>query len=309
MAVIMRGNGVFMTISAVQTREGQMRRLFTLEEAMAGGLTRSALRWGERCRRWRRIDYAVFADGPDDPNAFDAAHARVLAARGVASGPLAAMLHGLDGVVSPDDRPLPERLLPPERVVVVAGLRCTDGLQTLVDLAADLDDDTWEQVLESALRKGLRSVAELEHALPELGQARTRGVRRMRRVLALRPDGTRPTESLLETLMVQLIRMVDGDAAPVRQHRIVDEHGAFVGRVDLAWPELGLFVELDGQQHAGQPVYDARGETAVVAATGWLPGRFTWHEVVRVPRSTSRRLAALARRARQRASGSGSSTG
>ena len=54
-------------------------------------------------------------------------------------------------------------------------------------------------------------------------------------------------------------------------------------RVDLAWPELGLFVELDGQQPPGQPLYDATRETAVVAATGWLCGRFTWTEVVRLP--------------------------
>ena len=63
--------------------------------------------------------------------------------------------------------------------------------------------------------------------------------------------------------------------------------------LDQSWPEVGLFIELDGQQHAGQPVYDARRETAVVAATGWLCGRFTWPEVVRLPTSTGRRLAAV----------------
>ncbi|MGH9032675.1 MAG: DUF559 domain-containing protein, partial [Acidimicrobiia bacterium] len=65
-------------------------------------------------------------------------------------------------------------------------------------------------------------------------------------------------------------------------------------------PELGLFLELDGQHHEAQPVYDARRETAVVAATGWLPGRFTWHEVVHLPKTTARRLAALAEQARRR---------
>jgi very-short-patch-repair endonuclease len=68
----------------------------------------------------------------------------------------------------------------------------------------------------------------------------------------------------------------------------------------LSWPGLGLFLELDGQQHAGQPVYGARRETAVVAATGWLPGRFTWHEVVSIPTTTARRLAALSDQARRR---------
>src|SRR2546430_4158695 len=83
-------------------------------------------------------------------------------------------------------------------------------------------------------------------------------------VLVLRPAAAPPTESLLETLMVQLARTVPGLGPPVRQLEVFDEHGQFVARVDLAWPELGLFIELDGQQHTGQPVYDARRETAVV---------------------------------------------
>jgi very-short-patch-repair endonuclease len=87
---------------------------------------------------------------------------------------------------------------------------------------------------------------------------------------------------------------------PVRQYEVFDADGNFVARVDLAWPELGLFIELDGEQHKGQPVYDASRETAVVAATGWLCGRFTWTEVTRVPVSTSRKLAAIAEQCRRR---------
>ena len=77
-------------------------------------------------------------------------------------------------------------------------------------------------------------------------------------------------------------------------------YGEFVARVDLAWPELGIFIELDGQQHKDQPVYDARRETAVVAATGWLCGRFTWTEVNYLPRVTTRRLEDIADQARGR---------
>lgn len=266
-----------------------MRRLFTAEEAAERGLTREALRWGERLGRCRRIDRQVYAEGADDPNAFDRARARVLSTGGVASGRLAALLHGLDGVTAPDERPLRRRRLPRHRIVVIDGICCTDGLQTLIDLAGDLDDLRWEQALESALRNRLTSIGDIEAALPGLGGARTPGVRRMRRVLAARPDGAPPTESLLETLMVQLIRGIDGLPEPTRQHEVVDQQGSFVARVDLAWPELGLFLELDGQHHKGQPEYDARRETAVVAATGWLPGRFTWREVVSIPTTTARR--------------------
>jgi Protein of unknown function (DUF559) len=277
-----------------------VRRLFTVEEATGHGLTRDALRWGERTGRWRRLDRCVYAEGPKEPDAFDAARARVLASGGVASGRLAGLLHRLDAVTEIDDRPLRRRALHEERVVVLGAIRCTDGFQTLVDLAADLDDLRWEQALESALRKRLTSICDIDSALPALGRTRTPGVRRMRRVLAARPDGAPPTESLLETLMVQLARGIERLPDPTRQYEVVDRYGSFVARVDLSWLELGLFLELDGQQHKGQPVYDARRETAVVAATGWLPGRFTWHEVVSVPTTTARRLAALAEQARRR---------
>ena len=163
----------------------------------------------------------------------------------------------------------------------VWGLPCTNGVRTLADLATSLSDAVWEQALESALRKRLASLETVtgNHS-----------------VLARRPAGAPPTESLLETLMVQLIRTVPDLPEPVRQLRIEAAHA----RLDLAWPQLGLFVELDGQHHKDQPVYDARRETAVVAATGWLCGRFTWTEVVHTPHSTARRVAALAEQARRR---------
>ena len=100
--------------------------------------------------------------------------------------------------------------------------------------------------------------------------------------------------------MVQLARTIPGLAPPTRQVQVFDADGVFIARVDLAWPDLGLFIELDGQQHKDQPVYDARRETAVTAATGWLCGRFTWREVVDLPVTTARRLAALVDSARGR---------
>ncbi len=270
-----------------------MRRLFTSQDAMAAGLTSDALRWGEGTGRWRRVRKGVYAEGPEEPTALDFALAEVLAKDAVASGGLAGVLHGLDSV-GLDGHPVRRRSLPADRVLEVAGLRLTDGRQTMVDLAAGLDDLRWEQALESALRKRLVSISAVELLLPELGRARVPGTARIRRVLALRPDGVPATESLLETLMVQLIRTVPGLEDPVRQMAIG------WARVDLAWPDLGLFIELDGQQHLGQPLYDARRETAIVAMTGWLCGRFTWTEVVRLPTSTARRLAALADQARGR---------
>lgn len=267
-----------------------LRRLFTTDES---GLTPAALRWGEEKGRWRKADVGVWAEGPEDPSRFDRARAAVMATGGVASHHLAGALHGLDSVTldgvwvtvprsSNGRRPhVSRRVVPPACVVSLCGLPCTHGQRTLADLATSLDDLVWEQALESALRKRLTSIE---------------AVTGNRRVLERRPAGAAPTESLLETLMVQLIRTVPGLPQPVRQLWVE----AARARLDLAWPQMGLFIELDGQHHKDQPVYDARRETAVVAATGWLCGRFTWTEVVHLPNGTARRLANLAEQARRR---------
>jgi hypothetical protein len=279
-----------------------MRQICTIDDLRERGLKRAALERG-----WRRIERGVYGEGRADTTVVDRALAAVVATGGVASGAVAAALHGLDGVVvrGPDLIVPPDangrrpgarrRALPAGRVVVVSGYRCTDGLQTLIDLAAELSDALWEQALESALRKSLTSLAEVEAAAWGCP-----GAGRVRRVLPRRPPGAPPTESLLETLMVQLARTVDGLPDPVRQLEVFDADERFVARVDLAWPEIGVFVELDGQHHKDQPVHDARRQTAVTAATGWLCARFTWHEVVHVPTTTARRLAALADQARRR---------
>jgi very-short-patch-repair endonuclease len=279
--------------------------------AADSGMTRAQLRHAESKGTIVRVGRAIYRHGGESVTTLDRCLALVVATDGVASGSVAGTLHGLDAVtlVHPDVSLAPNsshkrsgvrrRALIGE-VVDIGGIRCASALQTLVDLAATLDDDRWEQALESALRLRLTTVAEIEKWLPELGRRRTPGVSRIKRVLALRPTGAPPTGSILETMFVQLRRRVPGSTEPVRQFEVRNRWDEFVAFVDLCWPELGLFIELDGQHHAGQPVHDARRETAVIAATGWLVGRFTWDEVTRHPAATARRLAELIEQARRR---------
>jgi hypothetical protein len=245
------------------------------------------------------LQRGIYLEGAEPPEPFDLARGKVLAAHTVARGTLAGVLHSLDSVTL-DNRPTRRSATPWLRSVTLGDVPCADGLTTLIDLAPILDDRRWEHALEPALRKRLVSIQELEPILAELSNMRNAGAQRIRRVIALRPPGAPATESLLETLMVQLARDIPGLPPPVRQFTLYDAHGEFVARVDLCWPQLGLFIELDGQHHPGQPVYDARRETAVVATTGWLVGRFTWYEVVHLPHATARRLAALVDQARRR---------
>jgi hypothetical protein len=276
--------------------------MLTLQELHELGVTRTT-----RDTAWLRIAQGVYGEGKAPPTKLERAAAEVIATRGAASGRVAAALYGLDGVsvagpevtVPPESghhrRGVRRRRLKPGDVRLVSGVVCISPLLTMLDLAHEVDDLVWEQALESALRGKLLTIPELEAKI-----AGTAGADRMRRVLLLRPPGAPATESLLETLMVQLARHVKGLPPPSRQVYVYDQNGVFVARVDLAWPELGVFIELDGQQHIGQPVYDASRETAVVAATGWLCGRFTWTEVVRYSSHSMRRLAAIIEQARRR---------
>ena len=284
-----------------------MRKMFTVTELHERGLTRAAIRWGARCGRWRLIIRSVYGEGDAAPTDMERAVAAVIATGGVASGSLAGTFHRLDGVEfagldvtldagrSNARGRVRRRSLPADRIVTVDDVRCTDMLQTLLDLAAELDDDNLEQALESVLRRGGATTATIEAAATG-----TAGASRIRRVLDRRGRDAEPTGSLLETAAVQLARLVPGLPPPVRQYVVRNAHGDFVAKVDLCWPELGLFIELDGQWHEGQPVYDARRETAVVAATGWLVGRFTWHEIVHLPVTSARRLAQLVDQSRRR---------
>jgi hypothetical protein len=235
------------------------------------------------------VQRGVYAEGPEPPTPLDRERAQVLSADSTARGALAGVLLGLDSVHL-DGMPLRKGRVIDDRTTVIGGVRCVSARQALVDLAGHLDDDTWEQALESALRKRLICLASFDD-LP----LNVPGVRRIRRVIARRGD-VPPTESLLETLMVQLIRSVPTLPEPVRQYRVTWSDGSFIARVDLCWPDLGVFIELDGQGHKDQPIYDAHRQTAVVAATGWRVARFTWREVTRAPRMCARRLLAIVER-------------
>ena len=272
------------------------------------GMTTEAIEWAVRKGRLTRIITSVYGEGSRRPSSLEKAVAVVKVTGGVARGCLAGVLLDLDGVTlkGPDVAVAPgssrrrkgvrQQTLPNERVIVVDGIPCTDGLQTLIDLADAVDDSVWEQALECVLRRRWATVEQVTEAARGCGA----GAQRMRRVLSQRPMGAPPTESLLETRMVQLARRVPGLPPPVRQYEVRDRSGHVRARLDLAWPDLGMFVELDGQHHRDQPVADARRETEVVALTGWLCSRFTWDDVHRRPHTSIGRLAAMTAHARRR---------
>jgi hypothetical protein len=271
--------------------------VFTTADAAGCGASREMLYHHSRCGgRWTRPYPGVYvlAHLPADSR-------RQLLAALAWGGPdstlshrSAAAIHGLDGV----DESLPELwtrqhhpptglvahrgVVPPTDVVRRGPLRVTTLRRTVFDLSADSDDDTLELVVESALRR--------DRALRLDPPAALRGRERLRRVLARRPPGAPPTESELETRYLQVIRTTDVPS-PVRQHRVLDHRGRCLGRLDLCWPDVGLWVELDGRASHGRPaalLSDRHRQNELASLLQWLPLRFTWDDVVERPRATAR---------------------
>ena len=91
--------------------------------------------------------------------------------------------------------------------------------------------------------------------------------------------------------------------APKPNFAILDERGVEFARVDLAWPELGVFLEFDGKvkytEHLreGESVVDCvlrekQRESRICELTGWRCIRIVWSDLYR-PAATAGRIRRL----------------
>jgi hypothetical protein len=209
---------------------------------------------------------------------------------GVLGHRAAARLHDLDGPFGTTPEVWTRRWPPPEGLVVHSGrvsgaevvgrglLRLTTIRRTVFDLAAVLDADELELVVESALRK--------DRTLDLTPPPGLRGARTLRTVLARRPPGCSPTDSELETRYLQLIRNTTDLPDPVRQHPVINDRGIRIAQIDVAWPALGLWVELDSRRFhgAGAALFvDRHRQNEVLDTVGGTLRRFMWSDVVDHP--------------------------
>jgi hypothetical protein len=91
---------------------------------------------------------------------------------------------------------------------------------------------------------------------------------------------------------------------PELQHEIRDDHGDVLWRLDFAWPEYGVWAELDGKvkytelRRPGESVTDVvlrekRRQELISEATGWRCIRITWEDLARPERLALRIRAAM----------------
>jgi hypothetical protein len=189
--------------------------------------------------------------------------------------------------------------LHPRWITAVDGVPCTTVARTLVDLGAVMPESVVARCLDRALGRSLVTVSAVESARRAVARQGRRGAGVIRRVLV--PHlACEPVAGVFEARMARLLAQQELPPA-VPEYEVWTDSGAFVARVDFAYPELRLAIEVDGfAAHSSVDAFrrDRTRQNALVAA-GWTVLRFTWTEVDdcsptvgRTIRSARHRLAA-----------------
>jgi very-short-patch-repair endonuclease len=276
------------------TQENLIRR----DQAFDCGLSKSSIH-----RRVATGEWSVVLRGVYSIDAVDVTWVRKVRAaalwvgdRGALSHQTAAALWALDGfgpgpiVIASEQllRPPPgisvhrAKRLAPADLDELRGLAVTSIERTLFDLSF-LDAERTDVALDGALRSRSTSLAKLRWYLDTHGGRGRPGSAAMRRLLAERPAGYVPVDSPLEGRFWRLL-VRSGLPRPVRQHEVLDA-GRFVARVDMAYPEARVGIEVDGYRwHSGKKAWAhdlARRNR--LTALGWCVLHITHDDLGRRP--------------------------
>ena len=285
--------------------------VFSRAQAIAAGMHGSAIDRRVNTGKWETVDYAVYRVAGTPPTWRQRLVAACLAGPALASHRSAAALWGfvdcMEDLVEvtavrhrrryPRDVIWHEsRRLDATDLAERDGIPVTRPLRTLLDLGVVVEIDRLEELLDDGLQRGWFSIPVVWRRWEELGGLLRPGGRVVRAVLERKKSGERPAGSILETRFRQLLRRA-GLPEPVSQHEIYDGD-ELVARVDFAYPEFGVVIEVDGEErHSGRSPrkHDARRDRRL-AALGFIPLRFHWDDVHKIPEVVARDILAVIRR-------------
>jgi very-short-patch-repair endonuclease len=133
-------------------------------------------------------------------------------------------------------------------IQLVDGIPVTCPERTLLDLASRRwSPDFLEVVAQSARRRRLLTYESTKELFDRHARRGLRGVKAMRVVLERWDPDSRPTESEMETMLLQVLRR-NGLPEPVVQYEVRDAADQFVARVDAAYPAARIVIEYDSKQ-------------------------------------------------------------
>lgn len=145
-------------------------------------------------------------------------------------------------------------------VIAVGNLRVTSALRTIRDLGSGRDQIEAVVANEIGIRSGAVTLCELADFVAE--HPGEKGIKRLRRALALvEPRSESPMETRLRLHLIKA-RLPH----PSVQIDIHDSSGDFLGRADLYYPDRGLIIEFDGDNHRDRLVPDLRRQNSLINA-------------------------------------------
>lgn len=165
------------------------------------------------------------------------------------------------------------------------GLLITALPRTLIDSWPLLPAAERRPLVLDVSRRGLITADLLRDAIAE--RPNVAGHRALRQAIDLIDDGC---QSELEALGVLNVFRHASLPRSVGQYRVALPSGPV--KLDRAWPEVKLAVELDGARHHTSPEDRQRDLTrdAALAAIGWVVLRFTFADVRRDPNTVRARV-------------------
>jgi very-short-patch-repair endonuclease len=164
--------------------------------------------------------------------------------------------------------------LPEQDLTVVDGIPCTTVARTLVDVGGLMPRARFEDVLDTALVRGLVTAAVLRSRATDLWAPRRNGCAIVLELLDARDGGLRRAANVWEAKVLRVVRRL-GLPRPEVNHRI--EVAGRVRYLDLAWPDVKVAVEFDGfVPHSTRRVFDDdRARQNDLVADGWTVFRVT----------------------------------
>lgn len=169
----------------------------------------------------------------------------------------------------------------PRQATEVRGLRLAAPVDALLDTLITVSVPRSRELLDLALQRRWLSVDGWFDAVPpRLGRGRA-GAARLRGLTMRIAEGT---HSDGERRCARLLRAA-GITGWVANHVLRDHLGRPRAELDFAFPDLLLYIEIDGREaHSGATAFDRdRRRQNALSLEGWTVLRFTWHQLVHEP--------------------------
>jgi len=268
--------------------------LITRAQALGAGLTDGQIEGLLRTGVWFEIRPSVYAISGAPQSWLQMLLATVLAygCDTWAAHATAGHLVGLKGFDQPDQLEVVARLGTQIRLDGVRGRRSgalfdndltvrqriptVTAERALIDVSSRLTADRLGRVLDDAIRRRLIDLEEFRRCAGRLLPAPGRAMSKVHAVLGARIPGYDPGDSDLETRALRALTAA-GLPPPKQQHRI-DVRGR-KARIDLAYPELMIAIELDSWEYHGRNNLTAfnndRAKKNDLIVKGWAAPSFT----------------------------------